>query len=319
MRMLVWFGLSLTAAESLLVVEKHNDSIGFYDLKTGAKQGSVKVGHIPHEFVFSKDGKQVYVTNYGTQRWTDETQGGNTISIVDLAAKRVAGVIDLGEYRRPHGIELGLSGKLYVTTDMPSAVLIVDPLAKRVDRVFRFPPKELPHMLALSRDESRLFTANAGNGRASVIDLKTGAIRSLAVGGVPMGLALTADETSLFVATRTGDSVAEIDIAKWELKRQIKVEGQPVRLVLLPGGKKLLVSLIADGAIVVLELPSGKQANRMTVGLNAEGLHIDAQSGEGYVSAQGEKRVLRFSLADFKRTGVYQTEERPDPILIWRH
>ena len=116
----------------LLVVEKHNDSVGFYDLATGSPVASVKVGHIPHEFVFSADNKSVYVTNYGTARWTDDAPGGNTISIIDLASKTVSGEINLGEFHRPHGIELSKSGRLYVTCDLPSAVLIINPQTRRV-------------------------------------------------------------------------------------------------------------------------------------------------------------------------------------------
>jgi len=302
----------------LLVVEKHNDSVGFYNLADGAPVASVKVGHIPHEFVFSADRKSVYVTNYGTARWTDETPGGNTISIIDLASKKVTGEIDLGRYHRPHGIELARSGKLYVTCDMPSAVLVIDPVARKIERVLESGPKVLPHMLALAHDESRLYTANAGNGTVSVHDLKTGAIRSIEVGGVPMGLALTKDERTLYAATRTADTVVEIDTRKWAIRRTFKLEGQPVRLQLLPGEKQILASLIVDGAMAVIDLKSGRELKRMKVGINAEGMHIDPQTGEGFISAQGEKKVVRFSLKDFERKGVVATRERPDPILIWR-
>ena len=69
--------LTASAADLLLVVEKNNDTVGFYNLATGAPVASVKVGHIPHEFVFSADRKSLYVTNYGTARWTDDAPGGN--------------------------------------------------------------------------------------------------------------------------------------------------------------------------------------------------------------------------------------------------
>jgi YVTN family beta-propeller protein len=302
----------------LLVVEKYNNSVGFYDLATGAPAGSVKVGHIPHEFVFSADGKSLYVTNYGTARWTDETPGGNTISIVDLAARKLTGEIALGEYHRPHGIELAKSGKLYVTCDLPSAILVIDPVQRRIERVIRAANKSLPHMLAVTHDESRIYTANAGDEAISVYDLKAGGVRSIRVGGVPMGLALTRDEKTVYVATRTADTVVEIDTSSWKVKRTMKIEGQPVRLQLLPGEKKMLVSLIVDGAMAVVDLGTGKEVKRLDVGLNAEGMHIDPASGEGFVSAQGAKRIVRFSLRTLERTGTVATGERPDPILVWR-
>jgi DNA-binding beta-propeller fold protein YncE len=310
--------LPLVLSALLLVVEKHNDTVGFYDLATGAPVASVKVGHIPHEFVFSADGKSIYVTNYGTARWTDETPGGNTISIIDLATKKVTGEIDLKPFHRPHGIELGRSGKLYVTCDMPSGVLIVNPQTRKVERVVPSFGKALPHMLALTHDEASIYTANAGDGSITVTDLKTNKSKSMEVGGVPMGLALTKDEKSLYVATRTADSVVEIDTQQWKIRRTIKLAGQPVRLQLLPNEKQMLVSLIVDGSMVVLDLKSGKETHRLKVGLNAEGMHIDPKTNEGFISAQGEKRVVRFSLKTFKQTGAVTTQERPDPILVWR-
>jgi len=308
----------LVLAALLLVVEKHNDTVGFYDFATGAPVASVKVGHIPHEFVFSADGKSIYVTNYGTARWTDENAGGNTISIIDLAAKKVSGEINLGPFHRPHGIELGKSGKLYVTCDIPSAIVIVDPVARKIEKTIPATPKSLPHMLALAHDESTLYTANAGDASITAYDLKTNQSKSINVGGVPMGLALTRDEKTIYVTTRTADTVVEIDTKQWKIRRTIQLAGQPVRLQLLPGEKQMLVSLIVDGTMVVLNTRTGKETHRLKVGLNAEGMHIDPKTNEGFISAQGEKRVVRFSLKSFKQTGTVATQERPDPILVWR-
>jgi DNA-binding beta-propeller fold protein YncE len=310
--------VTATAADILLVVEKNNDSVGFYSLANGAAVASVKVGHIPHEFVFSADGKSLYVTNYGTARWTDDTPGGNSISIIDLKTKAVIGEIPLHQYRRPHGIELGHSGKLYVTCDMPSTVLIIDPLQRKIERAIPYGDKVLPHMLALTRDESKFYTANAGDGSITVHDLKTNQSKSLHVGGVPMGLALTIDERTIYVATRTANTVVEVDTAKWSIRRTLEIEGQPVRLQLVPNEKQILVSLIVDGAMAVVDRKSLRETKRLKVGLNAEGMHIDPKTNEGFVSAQGEKRIIRFSLTTFEKNGAVATQERPDPILIWR-
>ncbi|MBI2684807.1 MAG: hypothetical protein HYX27_00710 [Acidobacteria bacterium] len=133
-----------------------------------------------------------------------------------------------------------------------------------------------------------------------------------------MGIALTKDERTMYIATRTADTVAEIDTAKWAIRRTLKLEGQPVRLQILPGEKRMLASLIVDGAMSVIDLKSLREIKRMKVGLNAEGMHIDPKTGEGFISAQGEKRVVRFSLKTFERKGVIATQGSPDPILIWR-
>src|SRR5207247_10879698 len=102
---------------SLLILHKGDESLGFYDPSTGARGALVPVGTVPHEMVLSPDRRLAYVTNYGVRSYTDTAPGGNTVSIVDLARRAKVGEIALGESRRPHGIELGPSGRLYVTVE----------------------------------------------------------------------------------------------------------------------------------------------------------------------------------------------------------
>jgi len=56
----------------------------------------------------------------------DTDPGANLITIVDPHRIAHAGTIDLGENHRPHGIVRGRSGRFYVTTDMPAALLVID-------------------------------------------------------------------------------------------------------------------------------------------------------------------------------------------------
>ena len=93
----------------------------------GEKLATIPVGKKPHELVLSEDRRTAYVTNYGADTYTELEPGDNTISVIDLAARRKMDDIDLGKYHRPHGIERGKSGRLYVTTDFPAAVLMIDP------------------------------------------------------------------------------------------------------------------------------------------------------------------------------------------------
>ncbi len=95
------------AQETMLVVQKGDDSVGLYDAAGGESLARIAVGTKPHEVALSADGKLAYVTNYGVDRWTEEIEGGRSISIVDLAARRQVGEIGLGVFHRPHGIGAG--------------------------------------------------------------------------------------------------------------------------------------------------------------------------------------------------------------------
>jgi DNA-binding beta-propeller fold protein YncE len=85
---------SPTDAPALAVVEKKAGKVAFYTAR-GTRLSDVKVGTLPHEIVFSPHRRLLYVTDNGLLWMTDKGEGGNTISIVDVRARAVAGVIDL--------------------------------------------------------------------------------------------------------------------------------------------------------------------------------------------------------------------------------
>jgi len=308
-----------------LILHKRAESLGAYDPDTGRKRGEpTPVGPKPHEMIPSSDGKRLYITNYGVDRFSDVATGANAISIVNLATLKKEATIDLGRYHRPHGIERGHSGRLYVTTDFPPAVLVIDPEARTGPKILAAIEldQSLPHMLALSADERRLYVANSGSGSVTALQVggqgeRQGAT-TIKVGGVPMGLALSPDEKSLYVATRDGNQVAVIDTATGRVRAAVPLPGQPARVRLTPSGAYLVATLIEAGDVAILDARTLKLVYRFPVGAHAEGLTLDAIGGFGYVSVQGENKVVKFSLVDWKPVLEIKTAAAPDPVLIVR-
>jgi YVTN family beta-propeller protein len=307
---------SVQAAPGVLILHKKASSLGLYDSNTGQRQWVAPVGAKPHEMVLSPGNRFAYVTDYGVDTYTSPEEGGRTISIVDLALGRRVGTIDLGAFRRPHGIALGLSGRAYVTVDHPAAVIEVDAEARTVAGQHLLDQK-LPHMVAVSPDERLLYSAHAGSGTISIIERRSGGeIRNVQVGGVPMGLALDRPGRRLFVATRDGNVVAVVDCADQRVVRQIPLAGSPARVRLSPDDRFLAVTLIGSGDLVVLDTDSAREVARLRIGAGAEGVTLDARSGFGYASAQGANMVVKFSLTDWRQVLEIPTDQSPDPIEI---
>jgi DNA-binding beta-propeller fold protein YncE len=310
---------------SALILHRRAQSLGAYDPDTGRKLGDpTEVGPKPHEMVASTDGKLLYITNYGVDRFSEVAAGANSLSVVSLSTFKKVGSIDLGRYHRPHGIERGHSGRLYVTTDFPPSVLVIDPLARDGHKVAGAIEldQSLPHMLALSADETKVFVSNAGSGSVSLLRLGAEGQRlggsNIKVGGVPMGVALSPDERTLYVATRDGNEVVLIDTPVGRVRARIALPGQPARVRLTPAGSFLVVSLIGAGDVAIVDTSSLRVVHRFPVGAHAEGLTLDAIGGFGYVSVQGENKVVKFSLLDWKPVLEIKTAAAPDPILIVR-
>ncbi|MEI2653735.1 MAG: hypothetical protein V9G12_16590 [Microthrixaceae bacterium] len=145
--------------------------MGFYDAANGKLEARVAVGKAPHEFAVSADEQSAYVTNYGIGNFNSAEPGGNSITIVDLKERKTIGEISMGEYRRPHGIVRGKSGLFYVTTDYPAALLVVNGKKRKVNAAIPITGK-LPQMVQLTSDERKAWTADAGSGTVSLIDIQ---------------------------------------------------------------------------------------------------------------------------------------------------
>ena len=303
-------------AEELLVVEKGAERLAGYDADTGGALWSVPVGTKPHEFAVSRDGKTAWVSNYGVDSFADKGAGGTTLSVVDLVRHEAAGLIDLGEIHRPHFIHVGASGRLYVTTDEPAGLVVLDPAKRTVIRHYAV-GQSLPHMLAVSADEKRAFTANTGSGTVSVIAVGSDApLKQVEIGGLPQGFAWGRDEARLFVSNRAGDEVLALDPATGAVTARTKLSGHPHRLVVTPDGRRLLASAIDSGDVIAIDTATVKETARLRVGKRADGIAVDAAGRFGYVAVQDEDKVVKFSLPDLKPVLEIKTRSKPDPVSV---
>jgi YVTN family beta-propeller protein len=305
--------------QSLAVACKWNDAVIFYDAVTGQEQTKVPIGHRPHEMALAAGGTLAYVSLYGTDFYYDMAEGGRAVAILDVASRTKVAEIDLGKYRRPHGIEVGhRTGLIYLTCDRPAALLVLDPKSKSVKVAIDLADgKALPHMVAVSPDERRAFVANSGNGTVSVIDLETKKeTNTISIGGVPMGMALTADGQTLFATNRTANGVAVVDAAAGKVKRIIEISGQPVRAALTPDERYLLTTLIDSGELAVVDARELTLMRRLPVGQRVEGLLIDAAGEHMYAAAQADNKVVKISLRDWQPVLEIKAGDRPDPLLL---
>jgi DNA-binding beta-propeller fold protein YncE len=303
-------------AEELLVVEKGAERLAGYDTATGRALWSVPVGTKPHEFAISRDGKTAWVSNYGVDSYADKGAGGNTLSVVDLVRHEPLGTIELGEIRRPHFIHVGASGRLYITTDEPAGLVVIDPATRAVVRHHPV-GQALPHMLAVSADEKRAFTANTGSGTVSVIALDTDTpVRQVEIGGLPQGFAWSRDGKRLFVSNRAGDAVLALDPATGEVAGRTTITGHPHRLCLVPDGRRLLATAIDSGDVILIDTGSLREVTRFRVGKRADGVTVDAAGQFGYVAVQDEDKVVKFSIAEWKPVLEIRTRAKPDPVGV---
>src|SRR5580704_19389806 len=121
--------IAQTPWSTLLALSKTDHTVAIVDPATLQVLARLPAGSDPHEIIASDDGKFAYISNYGG---SDSTL--NTISVVDLVARKPLPPIDLGAVRSTHGLAFA-GGKLYFTAETNKVIGRYDPATQRVDWV----------------------------------------------------------------------------------------------------------------------------------------------------------------------------------------
>jgi YVTN family beta-propeller protein len=311
-------GVSAPGAEKpeLAVVEKIAGSLGFYGLD-GKRLAGVKLGLHPHEAVFSPDKRYLYVTDNGALWMTDPGEGENTISIVDVAARRRVGVIGLGNNRRPHGIDVDpATGRLAVTVENPSGLLLVDPSARTVLRRYDT-HGQAPHIVVLGPGARIAYVSNDRTGDVAAVDLRSGSVVTIPVGAHPQGEALSRDGKTLYVTCMGAGWIAVIDLATNRRTATIPTGPGPCRIAVSPDGKTLAYALQAGRAVGFADAGSLKETARVPLTGAPLSLTLSADGAMAYSSVQEQDKVFVLSLARREIVKVLDLPKGsgPDPVL----
>jgi YVTN family beta-propeller protein len=243
------------AAATLLIGNKGEDSLSFVDLATGQELGRVATGRMPHEIAVSPDGAEAAVVNYGAR----------SIDIVDVATRAKLRTIDLSPHEGPHGLVWLPDGRLLATTERSRSVVLVD--LRAGDKVTGIATDQAgSHMVAVSPDQRRAYTANIPAGTVTVLDLAAGRkLQDLAVGGNPEGIALSPDGRTLWVADLAGARVQAFDTATLKRLAEVPTGGRPIRVLVSPDGRFAVTSNVQDGTLTVIDTRTRKPARTVTV------------------------------------------------------
>ena len=228
----------------LLVAQKGLGSLGIVDPAAGKLIASVPEGGITgHEVAASPDGRLAYVPIYGNSGVGKPGTNGRNMVVIDIAAAKVVGNLDFGHEVRPHLPVFGpKDGLLYVTTELDKAITIVDPKTlKIVGSIPTGQPES--HMLAISHDGRRGYTANVGPGTVSVLDMaarKT--LKVIPISGETQRISMSMDDKWVFTADQKQPRIAVIDTATDTVAKWVPLEGMGYGSVPTPDGRWLLMT-----------------------------------------------------------------------------
>ena len=305
-----------SAGPVYLVLLKGASALGYYSTE-GKLLASVPVGQHPHEMALSPDGKFVYVTDNGMMRREHPGNGGNTVSIVDIAAKRRIGVIDLGKYRRPHGIDVDRkTGRLVVTTELPDQLLLIDPVKRSVMRNFNNKGRQ-PHMVTLGPGGEWAYVSNTESGNVMAIRLSSGEQKQIPTEPGPQGSALSKDGRELYVTNSGAASITVIDTAKNQAIAHLPTGKGPNRIALTPDGTTLVYAISGENKVGFADPKTRTQLDYMLLPNRPVSCTLSRDGSLAFLSAEAQDTVYIVSVKNRKIVAEIKTAKgaAPDPVF----
>lgn len=262
LRLILLLLLALPAASlaqpagTLVVLHKSDDTALFLNAVTGAHLATLSTGREPHEIATSPDGRLALAGNYG-----DRTAPGRSVSVLDLAARRVTGVIDLGDRTRPHGIAWLSPTEALITAESRQTLVHLNVATGEIVR--EFPTgRRASHMVAVQRGVA--LVPDIASGTVARFVLETGeALPEWTSGAGAEGIAVTPDGATAWITNRADDTVAVFEANADSAAARIPTCTFPIRALATPDGQSVLVTCGRSGDLAVFDVASRTETARI--------------------------------------------------------
>jgi YVTN family beta-propeller protein len=336
---------------TLLALSKDDHTVAVVDPETRQVLARLPSGPDPHEIISSDDGKLAFISNYG-----GSDSSLNTISVVDLVARKALPPIDLGALRSTHGLAFA-GGKLYFTAETNKVIGRYDPATQRVDWVLGT-GQDRTHMIAVSKTLDRIVTSNVNSGTISIIEQVsqpnggfgpppggpppqgappqrgpqgsgpppggprlTWEVTNVPAGRGSEGFDVSPDGKEIWAANAHDATVTIIDVAAKKVTQTIPIPVKGAnRLKFTPDGKRVLISGLGarsgDNSLVVLDAATHQVVKQLNLGGGAAGILIAPDGSRAYVAVSSADKIAVVDLKTLEVVGQIDAGKQPDG-LAW--
>ena len=220
----------------VLVANQQSGNASLIDLRTDSMT-LIDVGEGPHEAQISPSGRVGVVTVYGTQT------PGNQLAVIDIPTRKLLRTISLGAYTRPHGVVFmpGDESRVVVTSEATQLIVLVNIAEGRVENII---PTQAAgsHMVGVTGDGKRAFTANVGSGGVSEMDLAANKhVRAISIAPRVEGIAVVPNGKEVWAGSNTNGTVSIIDVATGAIVDTLTGFSLPYRLAISADGRTAMI------------------------------------------------------------------------------
>lgn len=219
-------------------------------------------GEDPEQFALAPDGGHLYVAN----------ENDDLTTVIDIAARQVVKQVEVGV--EPEGMAVSPDNSLAVTTSETTNIAhFID--TKTYEVVDNILVGSRPRHAEFSPDGSKLWVSSEIGGTVAVIDVATRKIErtiSFSLSGVesnaiqPVGVKLTKDGGTAFVALGPANRVAVIDTSTYAVTKYLLVGQRVWHLALTLDETLLFTTNGASNDVTVIDVKALKPIKSIKVG-----------------------------------------------------
>ncbi|MCL7960287.1 MAG: hypothetical protein M8861_08850 [marine benthic group bacterium] len=295
---------------TLIVVNKGAASASIVDVSTGQILKTLPTKEGPHEVVVSKDGSVAVVTDYGAR------SGGNTLTVIDVPGLAVARTVDLGEHRRPHGIDFMPGDEVVaVTTEQSRHVVLVN--VETGEIVSELPTEgDVSHMLAIPGSADLIYTSDIRDATVTEIEVARGAsIRKFKVPVTPEAVGVTPDGSEVWVGSNDLGVVSVVDTESGEVTQALEGFGWPYRVVFSEDGETVLLPDLRGNELRIVDVQSRSEKTRVSFpDAGPQSVIFSADGKYVFQTLSLEDRVAVIELESGSVIGYLPAGYRPDGL-----
>ncbi|HWD17979.1 MAG TPA: hypothetical protein VHB20_01770 [Verrucomicrobiae bacterium] len=302
----------------LLVCNKGEQTLGIIDPVKGRQVAVIpEQGVTGHEVVASSDGALAFVPIYGNSGVGKPGTDGQLLRVVDLAKREIVATVDFGKGVRPHCAVIGPKNhQLYVTTEVENCVTEID--AKTFKILGKIPTGQAEsHMLTISSDGQRGYTANVGPGTVSVLDM-TGrkTVTIIPISKQTQRISISTDDKWVFTADQTAPRMALVDTAKNAVGGWIQLPATAYGTAPTPDGRWLVAALPGANQVAIIDLKKGAVAQTLDVPPAPQEVVLQADGALAYVSCDASHEIAVIDTKFWKVTKLINAGKGADG-LAW--
>nr|WP_084181561.1 PQQ-dependent catabolism-associated beta-propeller protein [Polaromonas glacialis] len=239
-----------------------SNQMGLVDVASAKMTGTVALGDSPEIFDLSPDGKVAYVS----------IEDENVMAAYDLQSK--AKLFEVKTGGEPEGILVMPDGKhAYVTSEVANVVHLVDLAQRKVVKNIRVGNR--PRRFVLAAGGKELWVSNELGASVSIVNTDDQSVKqtlAFKVKGMrasditPVGMALSPDGKTVWVALGRANHVAEVDRASREVRNTILVGKRAWGLTVHPDGKTVYVANGLSDDMTLIDTAAGKAVRSVAAG-----------------------------------------------------